>query len=40
MRAGANYLVQMNVADFARRHSWNATGRFFLSALENPPEAK
>ena len=37
---GIPNLLTLNVADFARRHSWNATGRFFLSALENPPEAK
>jgi hypothetical protein len=40
MRAGTNYLAQTSVADFARRHSWNETGRGFLHALENPLESK
>jgi glycosyltransferase involved in cell wall biosynthesis len=40
MRAGTNYLAKMNVADFARLHSWNETGRGFLHALENPLESK
>ena len=34
MRAGANYLAQMNVKDFSQTHSWSTTAQVFLRAVE------
>jgi glycosyltransferase involved in cell wall biosynthesis len=40
MRAGVNYLTQMNVEGFSQTHSWSATARVYLSVVEKLRETQ